>query len=326
MPAAARRRRLGRCAAAITALCVQSTAAFGFPLTVTSCGRSVTFAAPPRRAVFDDINIAEMAFALHLQPNIAGLTGVTGWYHLTPRFLAKAGAIPELAPKYPSLEQLVAARADLFVAGWYYGMKPGGEVTPDTLAAWHIPTLVLTESCIHVDPDRLPASLDLLYGDELRLGQVFGREREAAALVAGWRARVAAVATRVGRRPSLRVFIYDSGKEAPFTAGRFAIASAIIHAAGGSNVTDDLPTSWGTASWDSIALQDPQMIILLDYQSAGGADSLLAALREQPAMRLLRAVRQGAVLKLRYEALTPGPANIDAIETLARALHPDAFP
>ena len=68
------------------------------------------------------------------------------------------------------------------------------------------------------------------------------------------------------------------------------------------------------------------MIILLDYQSAGGADSLLAALREQPAMRLLRAVRQGAVLKLRYEALTPGPANIDAIETLARALHPDAFP
>ncbi len=269
--------------------------------------------------------MAEMAFALHLQPDIAGLTGVTGWYHVTPEFLAKAGAIPELAPKYPSLEQLVGAHADLFVAGWYYGMKPGGEVTPDTLAAWHIPTLVLTESCIHVDRRRPPASLDLLYGDEMRLGQVFGREREAAKLVEGWRARVSAVGTRLANQPHRRVFIYDSGKEAPFTAGRFAMASAIIRAAGGTNVTDDLPTSWGTASWDSIALKDPQLIILLDDQSGGAADSLLAALREQPAMRLLSAVRQGAVLRLRYEALTPGPANIDAIETLARSLHPDAF-
>ncbi len=36
-------------------------------------------------------------------------------------------------------------------------------------------------------------------------------------------------------------------------------------------------------------------------------------------------VRRGRVMPLRYEALTPGPANIDAIEQLARALHPDAF-
>ncbi len=269
--------------------------------------------------------MAEMAFALHLQSNIAGLTGVTGWYHITPEFKAEAGAIPELAPKYPSLEQLIAARADLFVAGWYYGMKPGGEVTPDTLAAWHVPTLVLTESCIHVDPRRPPASLDLLYGDEMRLGKVFGREREAAALVENWRTRIAAVGVRLVNQPRRRVFVYDSGEAAPFTAGRFAMASAIIRAAGGSNVTDDLPTSWGTASWDSIALKDPQLIILLDYQSGGGADALLDRLREQPAMRLLSAVQQGAVLRLRYEALTPGPANIDAIETLARALHPRAF-
>ncbi len=306
-------------------LCCLAVAARCFPVTVTSCGRPVTFSQPPRRAVFNDINMAEMAFALHLQPSMAGVTGVSGWYHVTPAFTAARGSIPELAPRYPTLEQLVAARTDLFVAGWYYGMKPGGDVTPDTLAAWHIPTLVLSESCIHVDHGRPPASLDLLYDDELRLGRVFGRDAQAETLIAGWRARVAAVRARIGDRAPPRVFVYDSGRDKPFTAGRYAMASAIIAAAGGRNVLDDMPTSWGTSSWDTVAMRDPEFIVLLDYQDGGGAPSLLAFLRAHPAMGLLDSVRRGRVMPLRYEALTPGPANIDAIERLARALHPDAF-
>lgn len=84
---------------------------------------------------------------------------------------------------------------------WYYGMTPGGELTPGTLAAWGIPVLELTESCIHIDPHRPPASLDLLYRDELRLGKVFGREAQAEALVAGWRPRVAAVRKQLEGSP-----------------------------------------------------------------------------------------------------------------------------
>ena len=296
-----------------------------FPVTVRSCGRPVSFVRPPQRAVFNDIDMAEMAFALGLQPSLAGISGVSGWYHLTPAFVVAQGRIPELAPRYPALEQLVAVRADLFVAGWYYGMTPGGEVTPDTLAAVHIPTLELTESCIHIDRDRPPASLDLLYGDELRLGRVFGRERQAEALVAGWRSRVAAIEARVAGRGRPLVFVYDSGRDKPFTAGRYAMASAIIDAAGGTNVLDDMPTNWGSSSWETVALRNPQFVVLLDYQDGGGAASLLAFLRAQPAMRLLGAVRDGRVLPLRYEQLTPGPADIDAIERLARALHPGAF-
>ena len=43
-------------------------------------------------------------------------------------------------------------------------------------------------------------------------------------------------------------------------------------------------------------------------------------------MKETAAVKNHRFLPLRYEQLTPGPANIDAIEALARALHPDAFP
>ena len=43
-------------------------------------------------------------------------------------------------------------------------------------------------------------------------------------------------------------------------------------------------------------------------------------LREHPAMRQTDAVRNGRFIVLRYAELTPGPANSDAIEKIARAL------
>jgi iron complex transport system substrate-binding protein len=61
------------------------------------------------------------------------------------------------------------------------------------------------------------------------------------------------------------------------------------------------------------------VIILLDYQSASGADSLQRFLEAHPLMKYTNAVTSGRYVKLRYEQLTPGPANIDAIEKLAEA-------
>ena len=103
-------------------------------ITVENCGQPITFDSTPKRLVVHDINMSEMAFSLGLQDRIVGVTGISGWYKPTPDFDELRGDIPELAPKYPTLENLVAASPDLFFAGWYYGMKPGGEVTPETLA------------------------------------------------------------------------------------------------------------------------------------------------------------------------------------------------
>jgi iron complex transport system substrate-binding protein len=291
-----------------------------YPVTVSNCGEPLRIDRPPRRLVVHDLNMTEMALALGLRPVLVGVTGITGWYKQTGEALLRTlDGVPELAPKYPTLETLVAARPDLFFAGWYYGMQPGGEVTPATLARQGIQTLVLTESCAQNRADKPHATMELLYGDMLRLGQVFGRSAQARQLVDGWRARVAAAA-----RPALAgqpgVFVYDSGEDKPFTAGRAAMPTALIDAAGGRNVLDDLPMSWGNAAWEAVARRNPQFIILLDYQNGQGPDHLERVLREHPAMRLTDAVRNGRFIVLRYAELTPGPANIDAIEKIARAL------
>ena len=313
--------------AALAAACVASLDAHAFPVTVDNCGEPLRIAAAPSRAVFHDINMTGMALALGLQDRIVGVTGITGWYRTDTAFRAALGRIPELAPRYPTLEALVAAKPDLFVAGWYYGMKPGSDVTPATLARHGLPTLVLTESCVHVGRNRPRATLDLLYGDILRLGRVFGREVDAERLVREWRQRIAALQATVpepGSAPRARVFVYDSGEDRPFTAGAAGMPTALIDAAGGRNVMDDVPSSWTQVSWESVGSRNPQFLILVDYPNGPSAARIMASLRLNPAMRHTEAVQRGRYMVLRYEELTPGPANIEATEKLARALRAPA--
>ncbi len=300
-----------------------TTSAAAFPVTVDNCGKPLTFDKAPKSMVVHDINMAEMAFALGLQSRIVGLTGISGWYKTSKDFDRRRGDIPELAPKYPSLENLTAAAPELFFAGWYYGMKPGGDVTPDTLAPLGIKTLILSESCIHLDKKRPVASMDLLFNDTMRLGQIFGHQSQATALVEKWKTRLASIRQSVGARKGPRTFLYDSGDDKPFTAGRYAIVNAMIEAAGGTNVTANMNTSWSRSSWEAVAAANPEFLILLDYQGGGGAESLLDFLRKHPAMKETDGVKNKRFVALRYEELTPGPANVDAIEKIAAAMHPD---
>ncbi|WBL71056.1 ABC transporter substrate-binding protein [Serratia liquefaciens] len=311
--------------AALLAFTTASAGASGFPVTVDNCGQPLTFERPPQRAVIQDINMSQMAFALQLQPSIVGVTGISGWYKNIPEFTQQQGKIPELAPKYPTIENLLAASPDLFFAGWNYGLR--GEVTPQALAKFNIKTLVLSESCIHVDNHRPRASMDLLYDDMIRLGKVFGKQEQAENLVADWQRQVADIHRKVATQKPVKVFLYDSGEEKPYTSGAYAMPTAIIEAAGATNVMDTLNTSWVNTNWESVAATEPEFIILVDYQaeSTDSTDARQLFLEQHPLMKQTPAVVHHRYLKLKYQALTPGPVNIEAIHKLAQALYPAAI-
>ncbi|MEL6958711.1 MAG: ABC transporter substrate-binding protein [Pseudomonadota bacterium] len=291
-------------------------------ITVDNCGEPLTFDATPERIVVHDMNMTDMAFALGLQDKIVGLTGITGWYKTSDDFDELRGDIPELAPKYPTVENLLAADPQMFFAGWYYGMKPGGDVTPDTLEPFGIKTMVLTESCVHLDKNRPEASMNLLFDDVMRLGTVMGVEAKAEALVSGWKEELAAIEAQTAELAKPRVFLLDGPADAPFTAGKFAIPDAMIAAAGGENVTQDMDTSWGRTSWEAVAASNPEFLVLLDYQTGNGAADTFQFLKDHPVMSQTDAVKNEAWIGLRYEELTPGPANIEAISKMAAAMHP----
>lgn len=293
----------------------------GAPITVENCGQPLYFEHPPQRAIIHDINMAEMAFALNLQDRIVGLTGISGWYKMTPEFQQKMGNIPELAPKYPSLETILSANPDFFFAGWNYGMTVGGEVTPSKLRQYGIPTLVLSESCAVVNHNTDKASMGLLYHDMVTLGKIFNKEHEALTLVNEWKNQLSVLPQPANPSDKTKVFVYDSGEDKPFTSGKYAMPTAIIEAAGARNIMDSLEASWTTTTWESVSMAEPDFIILLDYQDGLSANHLQVFLESHPLMKLTPAVRNHRYLKLQYAELTPGPANIKAIEKLANALY-----
>lgn len=311
-----------RCLLPASLFAAFASSAVAADITVDNCGDPLVFETVPERVVVHDMNMTDMAFALNLQDKIVGLTGITGWYKTSPEFDELRGDIPELAPKHPTIENLISVEPDLFLAGWYYGMRPGGDVTPDTLAPFGIKTLVLTESCVHLDKNRPVASMDLLFDDILRLGKVMQVEDRAEALVAGWRAELTAIEKQTADLEKLRVFLLDGPADAPFTSGKFAIPDAMITAAGGANVTHDLNTSWGRTSWEAVAASNPEFLVLLDYQTGNGAADTFSFLQEHPVMSQTDAVKNERWIGLRYEELTPGPANIRAIVKMAQAMHP----
>lgn len=291
-----------------------STPALAFPVTVQSCNREVTFDAPPAKAIANDVNLVEMMLALGLRDRMVGYTGVSGWKTLDEELRKGIAELPELSAQYPTREVLLGAEPDFFFAGWNYGMKVGGEVTPESLEPLGIKTYELTESCIHIGP-KAKSSMQDMYVDLLNLGRIFGVEDRAEDLVAGYEAKLAEITASVDRSTPLRVFVYDSGEESPFTAGAYAMPTALIEAAGGKNIMDDLDKSWATVAWEPVVERNPEVIVIVNYGDVT-AEQKIAFLEANPAFANVDAVKNDRYVVLEYVEATPGPRNIRAVEKL----------
>ena len=286
--------------------------------TVQSCNRSVTFENPPQRAVSNDVNLTEMMLVLGLADQMVGYTGISGWKTLDAEMRSGVKELPELSAKYPTKEVLVGADADFFFAGWNYGMKVGGEVTPETLKLFGIKVYELTESCSHI-MDKDKASLKDMYADILNLGKIFGVKSRAEALVESYKSELEIFKAKlVNIDEGLRVFVYDSGEDAPFTAGRYAMPTALIEAAGGQNIMDDFNKSWGTVTWEEVIDRDPQVVVIVNYGDVT-AEQKREYMMSNPAFKNISAVKNNRFVTLEYVEATPGPRNIQAIKHLADA-------
>ena len=283
-----------------------------------SCNRTVTFENPPERAISNDVNLTEMMLVLGLADRMVGYTGISGWKTLDAEMRSGVKELPELSAKYPTKEVLVGADADFFFAGWNYGMKVGGEVTPETLAPFGIKVYELTESCSHI-MDKDKAGLKDMYADILNLGTIFGVEARAEALVEGYKSELKNFkASLTSIEEGLRVFVYDSGEDAPFTAGRYAMPTALIEAAGGTNIMDDFDKSWGTVTWEEVIERDPQVVVIVNYGDVT-AEQKRDYMMSNPAFKNISAIKNDRFVTLEYVEATPGPRNIKAVKNLADA-------
>lgn len=286
-------------------------------VSVDSCNRTVSFDSPPQRAISNDVNLTEMMLVLGLSDKMVGYTGISGWKTLDEEMRLGVKQLPELSPKYPTKEVLVGADADFFFAGWNYGMKVGGEVTPETLKPFGINVYELTESCIHIMTKK-KVSMDDMYNDLLNLGLIFQIENRAKKLVDAYRSDLKKFTQKLEKISPKKVFVYDSGEDTPFTAGRYAMPTALIEAAGGINIMDDFQKSWGTVTWEEVIDRNPEVVVIVNYGKVT-AEQKRKFMMSNPAFANIDAVKNDRFVTLEYVEATPGPRNIKAIKKLAKA-------
>ena len=293
-------------------------AATHYPLTINSCDRQVTFKQAPQHALSHDINMTQMMLALGLKPRMVGYSGVSGWKAVTPQMSTLLDGLPELAAKYPSVETLLNANVDFFFAGWDYGMRIGGDLTPQTLAPLGINVYELTESCAFV-MKRPAASLDDTYNDLRNLGRIFDVQDRANALIAQMQEQVAEVQKDLPKDKP-RVFLYDSGEDRAMTSGRLGMPQALIDAAGGRNILDDVEASWTRVNWETVVERNPQVIVIVDYSEVTAEQKQQFLLNNQ-ALQGVDAIKNQRFIVIPYVQATPGIDNVLAVETLAKGFH-----
>lgn len=289
-----------------------------YPLTIQSCNREVTFNQAPKHAVSHDINMTQMMLALGLKSRMVGYSGISGWKSVTPDMEKILDGLPELAAKYPSVETLLNANVDFFFAGWDYGMRVGGDLTPQTLQPLGINVYELTESCAFV-MKRPPATLEDTYNDLRNLGRIFDVQDRANELIASMQAQVAQVRKQLPADQP-RVFLYDSGEDRAMTSGRLGMPQALIDAAGGRNILDDVQTSWTRVSWENVVERNPEVIVIVDYGEVS-AEQKQQFLLNNPALQSVDAIKHRRFIVIPYVQATPGIDNVLAVQTLAKGFH-----
>lgn len=308
------------CAALLLACAPARGAGAPRPVTVEVCGEAWRYERVPQRAVTHDVNITELFLYLGLGDRLVGYSGIAATKEIDPALRGQLDTVPSLGRQGMSLEAIMGVEADFVFGGWNYGFREG-QVTPATLAEFGIASYILTESCVR-RIKRENVSLEDTFADMLAIGRIFAIEAHARQKVAEQRAQLQAVTARLqGVAPRPRVFVYDSGTDAPTTSGRFGMPHAMIEAAGGDNIFADIPSNWPRGNWEAVVERDPQWIVIIDYDRPG-PQGKIDFLLSRPELGEVEAIRKRSFVVLSYAEATPGPRNVAAVRKLARAFHP----
>ena len=293
-------------------------------VTVPRCGEDVEYTTPQRAVVYEG-GSADKMFALGLADHVHGYVMPPANPPVTESPWADDYARVEfLSDDLLGRELVVEAEADFVVAGWNSGFSDSRGITPEILDTLGVQSFMHTESCYNYPgfPERVEP-FEGLYTDLERLGQIFGVEDRATELVTEYRDRVEAVRAQAPQGDPVPVFLYDSGTDRPFTAGKQVPPNDIIRFAGGENVFGDLDERWTEVSWEAVVDAAPEVVVILDYGDAP-AQEKIEFLRTNPVTAELPAVVNDNFFVLDYNEGISGPRNIDGLEKFAEYLRDHA--
>jgi len=263
-------------------------------------GRSMTIPANVQRIVSLAPNLTEIVYALGAGDRLVGDTT----YCDTP---PQAKQKPHIGnPEHPSLEAIVALHPDLVLATGSINFPE----TADTLLRLGIPVYTTY-------PHTVLQMLDSI----TEIANLIGADAQGEALRTSLRARLDALQTRLADRPMVHV-LFLVWLSPPMSIGSNTFIADALRWAGAESIliTDQ---NWPQPSFEEVFSIQPDYIVMAADQ--GDAKTDLADLQANADWKNLMAVKLGRIVTVSAAFERPSPGLIDAIEQLARRLHPEVF-
>jgi iron complex transport system substrate-binding protein len=223
------------------------------------------------------------------------------------------------------VRERMRAGDDLYTlhAGALAGLAPDLILTQDLCRVCALPSGQVSGALDHLgcQADVLsldPYTLDEVFDTFLAVGARTGVPDRAEALVAGLRARLAAVAGAVADRPRPRVAVVE-WVDPPFTAGHWV--PDLVRAAGGEPVAARPGARSVRTTWAELAGAAPDVVLVTPcgFHLDGAAEQARAVVPRFPGAAVWAVDADGLVVR-------PGPRLVDGVEAIAAILHPRAVP
>lgn len=285
---------------ALLALAPLTAAATATRTVLDDTGRTVQVPARVERIVSLAPNLTEIVYALGLETRLVGVTNQCD-------FPPEAQSKPRVGDVInPNLERIIELKPDLVLA------TPAGNrrETADALERLGVPVY-------GVDPRSIAG----VFASLRRLADLLGVAQAGEALAAQLEARLAALDAWLATPERPRV-LFVIWLEPLQTVGNDTFLNDLLRRAGAESVTGGIQQSWPRLSIEEVLARNPDYLVLPRTHSL---EARLSTLIQRPPWERLRAVEQGRIVWLDDAVLRPGPRLVDAVEHLARALHPEIF-
>jgi len=287
-----------------------SSAAAHFPLTITNCGRKVTFKKRPKRV----LTIGPEAPTLLAAAGAANKIVARNFEFGSPlgQYAKQLKKVKQLSPdKELSKEEILAQNPDLV-------MEAALSIPIPDLNTAGINVIVTPGRC----KPRTSQSFPGIFSAIKLYGRLFGTEKAANTAVTGLHKRVRAVQNRfkkksAGKTAAALIFS-TAGPVGSY--GKLGTVHNQIGALGLRNVFADQRKAFFEVNSEALLKRYPDVLILLSQKRGETKAQIKSKLLSRPELRELKAIKNNRIIVLFYSETAGSPVAVEGLETMAKQL------
>lgn len=257
-------------------------------------GKKISLPKDVKRAVSLAPNLTEIIFAVGGGEKLVGVTTFCN-YPEEAKNIQKVGDTLK-----PNIENIIALKPDVVFVS-----------TASQLEAF---TATLEKQGIKVFVTN-PNSLEEIDASIHKLGEIFGEKERSSMVVDRMYHRGKDIELKLEGEKKVKTFVQID--KSLYTIGKDSYITDLIEKAGGISVTKDVATAYPKISKEKALALNPSVIILSESPDNNEPNEVF---------KNSDAVKNGKVFKINADILSrPSPRIIDALEQIAKALHPEKF-